>query len=150
MGNWFDDRAKSAARRIAVQRSAVAPTPSDDPGLTRRDILKRGGVVAGVAWTAPVLMSVMTPAAAESSCPTGQVRCPDTSSGICCAATQTCFQGVCTSVGAVGGNCTLNLLCNVGIFCGAGNLCGGSGAVCTQNSNCMSGSCTGAITRTCT
>jgi hypothetical protein len=34
--------------------------------LSRRDLLKRGAVVGGLMWTAPVVLSIRTPAYAQS------------------------------------------------------------------------------------
>lgn len=34
-------------------------------GLSRRDLLKRGAVVGGLMWTAPVIQSIRTPAYAQ-------------------------------------------------------------------------------------
>jgi CHRD domain len=41
-------------------------TPSDQNGISRRRMIKRIGAGAAVAWTAPVLMTVKTPAFAQS------------------------------------------------------------------------------------
>jgi hypothetical protein len=40
------------------------PEPDEVPqkGLTRRDLLKRGAVVGVIAWSAPVVLSIRTPA----------------------------------------------------------------------------------------
>jgi hypothetical protein len=35
-------------------------------GLTRRDLLKRGALAGAIAWSAPVVMSIRTPAYAET------------------------------------------------------------------------------------
>jgi hypothetical protein len=35
-------------------------------GLTRRDLLKRGAIAGGLAWSAPVIMSIRTPAYAQT------------------------------------------------------------------------------------
>ena len=43
-------------------RTDAAPS-----GTTRRDVLRRGGIVVGLAWTAPVVQSMLSPAFATGS-----------------------------------------------------------------------------------
>jgi hypothetical protein len=47
-------------------------------GISRRKMLKRIGAGTAVAWTAPILTSIRTPAFAQSG---GQCDCPPTSCG---------------------------------------------------------------------
>ncbi len=91
-------------------------------GLTRRDLLKRGVVALAIAWSAPVIQSIRTPAYAASpairtccQCVTGgPSNEPCESNGFTCEACQrfcvgkggvlkyargdgcSCIQGVCT------------------------------------------------------
>jgi hypothetical protein len=41
------------------------PEETHPQGLTRRDLLRRGAVVGGLMWTAPVILSIRTPAFAQ-------------------------------------------------------------------------------------
>ena len=157
MARWFDNAARSAARR--GQAAAVHPSE----GLTRRTVLTRGAVVAGVAWTAPLLMQTRAYAGA-SMCGTGTFACPGTgtnTSVICCTTlTQTCQtdlagvpscpgindpggkcgnQGVgeCTSSTGIRSNCNGNLKeCN---NCSKTYICGGEGAPCNTTDICGPG-----------
>ena len=103
MARWFDDTAKSAARRD------VAGSPPD--GMTRRTVITRGAVVAGVAWTAPLLMQTRAYAGA-SACLTGTIVCTGTNGRqACCTSTQTCYVDstglpTCIPQGSPGGICT--------------------------------------------
>ncbi len=163
MGNWFDERAKSSARRSSNDLRALNVDPVAEVGLSRRDVLKRGGIVAGVAWTAPVLMSVMTPAAAVSPCPPNTQACTTTSgSTICCPIPasgippDTCPDGECIPAGELGGFCLNN-----GMGAGGCNdddnkcnnpgpgpegrgICGGPGSFCETDAQCFGDlECTG-------
>lgn len=82
MGSWFDGAAKRAARSAA---NFEAPAGEAD-GLTRRQVLARGAVVTGVAWTAPMLMSVRPAFAGASMCEPGEDYsvCPDMVTFLCC------------------------------------------------------------------
>lgn len=149
MGNWFDERAKSSARRISTEPSVVPPESDAASGLSRRDVLKRGGIVAGVAWTAPVLMSVMTPAVAQSPCPDERPPCD----GVCCVPEDNCVdQGDgtfdCVPPGGIGGDCLnsgqgvsgCTQDANSSIHCNGdrnNNICGGPGAQCEEDAECL-------------
>ena len=63
--SWFDQLAKRSARSAPP----VATTDSVVAGPTRRQVLARGAVVAGAAWTAPMLMGVQPAYAGASQCP---------------------------------------------------------------------------------
>jgi len=144
--SWFDQLAKRSAR------SAPPATSDSVAGPTRRQVLARGAVVAGAAWTAPMLMGVQPAYAAQSQC-TGQdifVMCP-TGPGRCCPPGQTCFEGppgvyfcqvpLGASCGNQGfGQCNGNTSrCNQP----GGNpttnpaICGGPGAVCGPGDVCV-------------
>lgn len=162
MARWFDDAAKAAARR-----ELAAATPPK--GVTRRTALKRGAVIAGVAWTAPVLMQTRAYAGA-SMCATGTTPCFGTSPSTavaCCATGQVCNtnattgvptcaapndpggvcgnQGVgeCTSTSSVKSNCNGKLdQCN---GCRTQYICGGEAAPCNSVDLCAPGlTCTSA------
>lgn len=64
MGTWFDNLAKRSARS-----SGAHDLGSEVPGLTRRQVLVRGAVVGGAAWTAPMLLGVRPAFAGASQCP---------------------------------------------------------------------------------
>jgi hypothetical protein len=74
-------------------------------GVSRRSALKRLGAGAAVAWTAPVLMSIRTPAFAQtaacaSGCPECQFGAPCLNCGACVGIPTDCIcadTGICTS-----------------------------------------------------
>ena len=136
MGTSFDDRAKAAAER-----------GSGTSGYSRRQIIQRGALVVGTAWTAPMLLSA-TPAWAGAStctgttpiysicgpgpafkcCPTGQACVLDTKGNYVCDVP---LGGLCTNRGVGqcdGGFSRCNHLADPSI-------CGGAGAVCDFNNN---------------
>ena len=163
MARWFDDAARSAARR----ELAAAAHPTE--GLTRRTVLTRGAVVAGVAWTAPLLMQTRAYAGA-SMCTSTQTPCQVQGSTLtaCCTGTQTCQTdptnggpicidalapggacgnsgvGVCTSSTGIKSNCNGDTKqCN---NCARTYICGGEGAPCDATNVCGPGtSCQPAI-----
>ncbi len=65
MAEWLDRWAKRAANvdgadaQTQISSSAAAPKPS----ASRRDFLKKAGIVGGIAWSVPVMQTVMAPAA---------------------------------------------------------------------------------------
>lgn len=148
MGTWFDGLAK---------RSARAEQP-DEAGLTRRQVLARGALVTGAAWTAPMLLSA-TPAWAVTSCPqAGDVpaACPGNAESICCPTGQTCIRNtgpgreyVCNiPLGADCGNNGYGTNCNEGRStcnqaCNTGRrpICGGAGATCDDDTDCFQSNC---------
>ena len=154
MARWFDETAKSAARRD------VAGTQHE--GMTRRTIITRGAVVAGVAWTAPLIMQTRAYAGA-SACPTGTIVCTGTlGRQTCCTSTETCSVdntglptcipqgspggicsnngvGVCTDPNNVTSNCNGHddpPQCNA---CADPHICGGEAARCTAVIVCAPG-----------
>ena len=140
MARWFDETAKSAARRDAAG--------AQPEGMTRRTAITRGAVVAGVAWTAPLLMQ--TRAYAGVSTCTGFL-CTGTppNATICCATGDRCYTiggvpscvtagtpgGTCGNSGNGNGGCTL-AKCNGDTHqcngCANPNVCGGEGAFCNS------------------
>lgn len=53
----------------SVGGGSLVDSSKHDREITRREALKRGGLVAGVAWSTPVIMSLRTPAFAQASRP---------------------------------------------------------------------------------
>ena len=185
MSTSFDDRAKAAAERN--------PTAS---GLSRRQLVQRGALVVGTAWTAPMLLTA-TPAWAGASICTGTDVYSTCGNGtkVCCPSGTACvlkFGTVSTYVcdTPIGGVCNNNgngqcdggySRCNhlgistcggPGAYCDfsnnsvcvstspcypqpingvpvSGARCGGTGAPCTTNSECATGSTGNAPDLTC-
>ena len=77
----------------------------DEPRRTsRRDVLKKGAIVAGMAWTVPVIESIRTPAFAAGSPPPCEPNgSPCTDSGQCCSGS--CNSGTCGSCGRILAQC---------------------------------------------
>lgn len=151
--SWFDNAAKAAARR-----SAGAGDLEPGSELTRRDALKKAGIVGGAAlWMTPVVQTVLAPPA--SATVVGQPTCTGACGQGCaslCGAGGTCdnnldclsnscdlVAGTCNQ-GAVGANCgTSNANCTTG-RCFSGTCAGKPrGATCSANTECYSGSCNG-------
>ena len=101
----------------------------DEPRRTsRREVLKKGAIVAGMAWTVPVIQSVRTPAFAGSPppCLPNGGGCADNAeccSGVCDPGTHLCRAGSpCVGVGGFcagpfgGGTCCAGLRCLVSGF----------------------------------
>src|SRR6266540_554312 len=92
-----------------------------DEGLSRRRMLKRIGAGAAVAWTAPILTSIKTPAfAASPGCDCPPLDCKNLQPGPC--ATGFCAPhhggGGCICVCAFGcGPCTRDEDCEFGGVC---------------------------------
>ena len=149
---WFDDWAKRSARRAAVPPQQAG----DGAGMTRRDMLKKAGIV-GVAtvWAAPVIQSVTAPAYAQPYTP---VCTPSDSSGACggncptkcgfnrtCTAGSDCLSGTCTSgkcaKSATGGSCLLGSDCNSGTCLAGTCRANAVGGTCQSNADCTSANC---------
>ena len=131
MAGWFDKHAKASAA------AAQAET-----GLSRRQLIQGGAVVAGAAWVAPSLLTA-TPAWAGASICTSSSPvyslCPDNLTYLCCPTGQECLlntrgQQVCDV--PVGGVCSNsgNGQCDGGFsrcnHLSAVSICGGPGAYC--------------------
>lgn len=146
MARWFEEKAKSAARRD------VSPSPRE--GVTRRTVLTRGAAVAGMAWTAPLLMQTRA-YAGVSACTSTQFGCPGPNGSFaCCNKGDTCTTlnglaycapplttgGSCGNMGQ--GNCTTSK-CNGNTKacndCAKPNICGGEGAYCDSTAPCAGG-----------
>lgn len=166
MSSWLDRWARRAAEATpSSAQDAVAPTRPASPA-SRRDFLKKAGIVGGVAWSVPVLQTVMAPAASASNgtllgnnCPAGNVSCAGGTAfcattapfrcgglgatcGACASGAGTCSNATC---GGGGGTCTP---ANQATTCVSG-VCTGitcralAGAACSTNAHCLSGTCTG-------
>lgn len=143
MARWFDDAAKRSAQHA----------PTSDFGVSRRTAIKRGAVVAGVAWTAPMLMQTRALAVGASTCAVGTTVCQGATTVACCGPNDTCNTtggtpvcippeapggkcgnqgvGVCTSTTGVKSNCNGKLdQCN---GCPKQYICGGEAAPCEVN-----------------
>jgi hypothetical protein len=102
-------------------------SPSD---LSRRRMLKRIGAGAAVAWTAPILTSIKTPAFAAYAC-TGE-RC-GCDTGTPCNVPIDCHNS--------GGVCNCWVLADASsCFCGVFDSCANH-QPCTTNADCPSGQC---------
>jgi hypothetical protein len=155
---WLERLARRSVANDAAPSALPAPTPAPSNPASRRDFMKKAAVVGGLAWAAPVLQSVVVPAAAASgglvlgdSCSFGTQVCSDSAcspSGICggpgadCTAGAclygNCFNGVC---GAPGAKCRSDSACVYGSIernCFQG-VCGGQAARCLVNANCAPG-----------
>lgn len=166
MGHALERAAKALARRrvpMAGDGAAARPPrlhsaerPIDS---TRREFLKRIGVVGATAWTVPILQTAVAPAASASvaaclgvcgtlSCPPcGPGQGPCTTAAECAAGT-VCTNGLCVIPFGAPGACTSNLQCQ------SNNCSGSSGSAgvclrawpdspCTTNAQCQSGRCVG-------
>lgn len=145
MSSRFDDWAKASAR----------------PGMSRREVMKRAGLI-GVAtvWATPIVQSVGAPAfAATGVCipsdPSGcGGTCPNKCAlGLTCASSGDCSSGLTCRTGVCKvaddqpcqgtNNTTRDTNCASG-KCGSGNpkLClRSTGAACTSNGQCANGTC---------
>ena len=135
MGHWLDALAKSVAARKSHRHASGGlddtaggvPAASQEGGLTRRDVLKRAGVI-GVAWTVPTVLSAQAPAAAASA-----PACLN----IC--------GGTCPPCGPGSGPCSTGAQCASGLIC-QGGLClipFGNTTPCTASGQCQSANCSG-------
>ena len=161
MSGWFDSYAKRSAQRAPASASHNGRT-----GLTRRQVIVRGSVVAAAAWTAPTLLASSAAAVGQSTCKSGETYCTNgsVSTGLCCPANYTCYpsanagQPYCAPPDVLGGTCSNSgegvcsdgSKCNSGAanggkscnYCTYAHTCGGEGSQCNQNSDCF-GSGTG-------
>ncbi len=139
MAGWLDKAAKVVAGRSARQEPA-APAAAADSGISRRDALKRAGVVGAVVWTAPLVESVLAPSFAMASPGTttctgasdlthkcgGTGGCPKCYAGKTCTADSDCVSNECTKAkGATSGTCAKS----------------NAGEGCESGSDCLSGKC---------
>jgi hypothetical protein len=99
-------------------------TAVPEDGISRRRMLKRIGAGAAVAWSAPILTSLRTPAFAQSA------QCP------CDVNTPCNFAIDCNSSGGIC-NCWV-LTDRSGCWCGPFDACSNH-APCSSNADCASG-----------
>jgi len=100
-----------------IQDEPVIESP--EAGISRRRMLKRIGAGAAVAWTAPILTSIRTPAFAQSpSC-----DCPPFN---CESGQQLCENGCFCSPHHGGGPCV----------CWGGGLCSNQAPICATDADC--------------
>jgi len=165
MSSWLDRWAK----RAASHSSSVQPASNFPSGAphSRRDFMKKAGIVGGVAWSIPVLQTALAPSASASHEPPA---CGNDTCGAGCL-NPTCGVGAPCDAGvgpgqacSGGGTCGTNLICGgAGVACtgsGAGTCagsspcsqrpsgvrtCGGPRATCTVNSDCTNNNCAGGI-----
>ena len=130
----------------APQASAVKRAAK---GTLRRDALRRFGIAAGVAWTAPVVMSLYSPAGRADGRHTGTEHDATTAPpdlecvGTTCGAFEVCSHGepddesddcVCVTTADGLGLCTPGSLSCTGLEeCGPGNSCP-PGTTCARGS----------------
>src|SRR5438552_158797 len=109
----------------------------EDRGLSRRDVIKRAAVVGAVAWSAPMISSIRTPAFAASlppgcasaTCETF-VACATPTPGVCVG--DFC---ICAEATQGGGFC----LCNS--FCADLTQCPNGQGDCPGNTTCVQNTC---------
>src|SRR3989442_1284069 len=96
------------------------PVEGIEAGISRRRMLKRIGTGAAIAWTAPILTSIRTPAFAYGAC-----GCPPFN----CTNPQTCPNGCfCAPHHNVGGPCT----------CWSAGVCLANGQpICNTDADCI-------------
>lgn len=143
------------ARRWDMERDVGKPSKID-----RREMLKRAAVAGGVAWAAPVLTSLRTPAFAQyppngpCGCNGGEPRtcqgtvvidCPDTPTPF------TCFCWTRVEGGTVCGTFAATTTCNSDAECGTGEacvVCSGDFCPCASTGRACTPICEGCVART--
>lgn len=136
-----DGRSTDIRRTVAtLERPQRAPfaelggtmsdeTPEAPASTTRRDLIKKAGVGAAVVWTAPMVMSLGSVAAAASP---GGVACSDCrNAGVPCDVAHFCgpqgseFSCFCFVKADGSGNCCTDAFnfCSDRTVCGPGNTC---------------------------
>lgn len=166
MKSWFDNWAKSAAKRDVPQVATTeaerrTERDTERAGISRRDMLKRAGFVgAATVWAAPVIQSVMAPAYAQPSGPPPVCTPSDASGcgGTCptkCGATKVCtVSGDCLSGTCTSGHCAKSPAlgaclvagdCTTGVCTGAVCQKAAPAGTCASNSDCTTNICTGGV-----
>jgi hypothetical protein len=141
--HWID----RWARRVA------APAAPGVGGAhhSRREFLRRAATVGVVAWSIPVLQTVVAPAASASGCSQGicgtGAGCPLCEVGTPClvgaeCVTLRCSGGVCQP-GQAGDTCDSNDDCVTNICSGGTCQPGGIGTPCVTDAECTAGECSG-------
>lgn len=157
MSNWFDRFAMRAARSTA--HDAPNPSAVPDAGLSRRQVLARGAVITGVAWTAPALLAARPAFAGASICTDSNKPdysiCPDANgTELCCPLGEECVYfperdrydcdvplgSPCTNNG--NGQCNGGISrCNHTASTERERICGGPGTECLDGSSCVFNNC---------
>lgn len=157
MTTWFDRLAQRTARSSHSRAAAVAEAPVEEIGLSRRQVLARGAVLTGAAWTAPALLAARPAFAGASICVPGSSTpvysvCGN-GSELCCPEGEECVvnqQGDYVCDVPPGGECTNrgNGQCNGGFSrCDQPSntarfgICGGPGTACADDSACEFDNC---------
>ena len=160
MSDWLDGWAQRSARR----RGRDLPDDRGSGGLSRRDLLKRAGIVAGAAWTLPLIQSAVAPASAASGatglgnrcrvdgdcagayvCTGGYCAPPNKqwAGGPCPNGASDCLSGSCNNhkhhptcnPGPTGSTCATHHDCKGNVNCADNKICGGLGASCGHDSD---------------
>ncbi|MGH2554733.1 MAG: hypothetical protein ACRDHO_03330 [Actinomycetota bacterium] len=117
-------------------------------GISRRRMIKRIGAGAAIAWSAPILTSIRTPAFAETppddACP--DTGCPGENFAPCTGNPSGCAEGACTGgLGCFKGDdteggchCYQNIFCSCVSACTSSADCGDR-QFCMLNTGCGSG-----------
>jgi hypothetical protein len=145
--HWIDRWARRAAISGELEPSVAPPSDAD---LTRRRFLQRAAVIGSVAWTVPVLQSVVAPTFAASGCSQAicgiGAGCPRCAAGTPCTVNGECTTGICAGVcqpGGFGTSCSVSGDCITGI-CSSGTCqAGGVSTPCASNADCTAGQCSG-------
>lgn len=142
MGGWLDKWAKRAATAAPLDdpSTEVESSAATRPHASRRDFLKKAGIVGGVAWSIPVMQTVLAPSASASGptvCSGGGGTCGTLVSG----------PGPCLPC-ATGVQCSAGADCATGVGCSSRSgttVCGGPGATCGTGADCVFSNCTSGI-----
>ncbi len=152
MTSWLD----TLARRVARRQALDAPTPRR--GMSRRDFLRRSGVVGAAVWSVPALQSATAPAAAASGpCSQGTLLARAAGCPLCgvgaapvwsmpSVVTSRCSGGTCQP-GQLGDTCLATSDCAQGICSGGVCVQGVTGDPCDAPVDCITGICTGGTCR---
>lgn len=115
-------------------------------GISRRRMIKRIGTGAAIAWSAPILTSIATPAFAQYSCCCFDSGCPEQNFQPCTNDPSGCETGACTGgLGCFKGydtegecNCLQNIFCSCVQACISSGDCGPR-QHCIENTGCGPG-----------
>ena len=150
MSKWLDRLAKRAAHEASPVSLPAAEAPA--ARSSRRDFMKKAGIVGAAAWSVPVLQTALAPAASASVGGCTNVcggACPPCSAGgSVCSSNAGCFSNICSGgvcqKASAGGTCAGGIDCLSGIC--SGGICQGKavGTTCVANGECATGTqCSG-------
>jgi hypothetical protein len=105
----------------------MSEEPIGHEGISRRRMLKRVGAGAAIAWSAPILSSLRTPAFAQYP-----VRCTECAGDFCFG------QTICGDSGPFGCNCAQVVEAETTCFCYEDDFCSNRDT-CTEQSDCPAG-----------